>query len=109
HADAGGQTEEGPRVPAAGARAPHPPPPPQRGGGTPPQWGGGENQKGGGQGEGGGEEGAARGDPCPHPPGGPAHWENPAGPPPHGYRALCVGGNSGNRGAAASAVSRCSW
>ena len=29
--------------------------------------------------------------------------------PPHAYRALCVGGNSGNRGAAASAVSRCSW
>jgi hypothetical protein len=29
--------------------------------------------------------------------------------PPHAYRAFCVGGNSGNRGALASAVKRSAW
>ena len=29
--------------------------------------------------------------------------------PPHGYLLVCVGGSSGSRGAAASAVSRSAW
>ena len=67
HADAGGQTEEGPVVPAARARAPTPTLPRKRGRETFPHCGGGKYQTDGEQEAEGDEQEDQRVDPRPHP------------------------------------------
>ena len=67
HADAGGQTEEGPVVPAARARAPTPTLPRKRGRESFPQCGGGKHQTDGEQETEGDEQEDQRVDPRSHP------------------------------------------